>query len=398
MRPALTRWLSAAALLLVGAGAAVAQPAKPPAVPDATKPATPPAAGTTPPAPKPAAPAPKPKFTVAAEEKSFKTADGVKLVGTFYKTSNPSASVVLMLHPFGTDPEALVWNETALMLGEKGFNVFRFAHRGHGKSTDYVPNEFFAQRFNQNYVSGAGSATPKPVLEKRDFKSGYYPMLVQDIAAARNAIDLLNDNGELNSSTVYLLGVGDAVNLGMLFLGTEWLRERQRPNTLVPPQFVAPRRGLLVGADAAGNDYGGAVWISPSTSQIVTTAQLKNVVLSPYAINLRNETPMVFIHEGKDAKAQTAAKAFVNEVLAANAKSNPISPGVKLQKAEQVFIKKVDKPGLKELQLIGSGAATEEIIVQFLSEIDAQRKSRTRKTRDWDKPLIIDIAGFGVGR
>src|SRR5689334_8484436 len=62
--------------------------------------------------------------TQAPEEKSFKTVDGVKLRGLFYKSpKGGSAPVVLMLHAYKANPDEAVWADTAKMLVGLGYNV-----------------------------------------------------------------------------------------------------------------------------------------------------------------------------------------------------------------------------------------------------------------------------------
>jgi hypothetical protein len=333
----------------------------------------------------------------APEEKSFRTADGVKLRGLFYKSAKGGAApVVLMLHAYKANPDEAVWADTAKRLVGQGYNVFRFDFRGHGKSTDVVPDEFWTNPINKALVqvSRGTTAASDASIKYEDFKPQYYPMLAQDLAAARNQIDLMNDTGELNASSIYLLGAGDAANIGAFFIATEWLRERQKPNVGLPAQFVSPLRGLFPGADPAGLDYAGAVWLGPvkAPQGSVTDAQLKAWVLSPYAVKMRNETPMLFVHGEKDKESAAYSKALFNNVLAVNAKS---AAGVgTLMKPEQTFIREVKGSGNTGVKLLGNNLGTEKMIDDFLTAVDKERKGKTRKIREWDKPLFIDVRGF----
>ena len=38
------------------------------------------------------------------------------------------------------------------------------------------------------------------------------------------------------------------------------------------------------------------------------------------------------------------------------------------------------------------------MVEKFLKAVDGERKSKTRKTREWDKPLFIEVTAFGVCR
>ena len=121
----------------------------------------------------------------APEERSFRTADGVKLRGLFYKSPKGAAApVVIMLHAYKANPDEAIWAETAKQLVKQGFHVFRFDFRGHGKSTDVVPDEFWANRVNKALVrvSPGSTAATDSSIKFEDFRDSYYPMLVQDLA------------------------------------------------------------------------------------------------------------------------------------------------------------------------------------------------------------------------
>lgn len=337
--------------------------------------------------------------TVTPDEKSFETADGVKLRGLFYRgPKGPSGPVVLMLHAYKANPDEAVWSDTAKLLVEKGFSVFRFDFRGHGKSTDVVPAKFWINPVNKQNVAltrGFTHATDSSI-KYDDFRSNYYPMLVQDLAAARNVLDQMNDTGEVNASSIYLLGAGDAANLGLFFLATEWLRERQKPNVGVPPNFVSPRRSLFPGADPAGMDYAGAIWLGPARAPAggITTRQLQEWVISPYALQLRNDTSMLFLYGEKDSAGAGVAKSLYNDVLMVKKTAGP--GGQKLLPPEQTFLREVPKTALSGVKLLGNNVGTEKMVDDFLTAVEKERKGKTRKTREWDKPLIIDVQAFGA--
>ncbi|HET6573175.1 MAG TPA: alpha/beta fold hydrolase [Fimbriiglobus sp.] len=336
------------------------------------------------------------------EERSFRTADGVKLHGLFYKSPKGAAApVVIMLHAYKANPDEAVWAETAKQLVKRGYHVFRFDFRGHGKSTDIVPDEFWSNPVNKAMVrvSPGSTAATDSSIKFEDFRDSYYPMLVQDLAAVRNQIDLMNDNGDLNASSIYLFGAGDAVNVGMFFLATEWLRERRKPNLAVPPPYVSPRRGLFPpSADPAGLDYIGAVWVGPAKAPrgSISSNDLRKWVLSPYAFKMRNETAMLFVYGEKDRAAESYSKTLFNEVLAVNARA---ASGVgNLMKPEWTFLRDVKGSGNTGMKLLGNQLSTEKTIEDFFATIDKERKGRTRKIREWDKPLYIDVLGFGAMR
>ncbi len=332
----------------------------------------------------------------AGVDQVFTSADGVKISGRFYRSSKATGSVVIMIGATGQKGDDVAWVSTAGVLNAAGFHVLQFDPRGTGGSTDITPSVFFANPFNKMNVNPGSSVANKTTLTSKDLRGGYHPMMVQDLAAARNALDQMNDNGDVNTSTVYLLGTGDAAGLGLFFLATEWLRERQKPNLAFPAMFVSPRRGLLIGSEPAGRDYGGAVWISPARNNALDSQALKAAVLSPAAIDMKTETPMLFVYGSKDSKGKAAATTFASDILAAKTPK----PGAKTSAAQTVFTLAIDKAGVETavgLKLLGSNSGAEERIVEFLSTKESERKSRTRKSREWDKPLIIDVAAFGFG-
>jgi hypothetical protein len=339
---------------------------------------------------------------VTADEKSFTSADGVKLRGLFYKsTKGGNGPVVILLHEYKKDPNDSRWDSTAKLLAAGGFNAFRFAFRGHGDlrslhSKDIVPEEFFRNPTNRNQVRAANPAT-KNLLDPKDLPNSYLPMLVQDIAAARNLLDQMNDAGECNTSSVYLLGAGDTVNLGLLFIASEFHREREMPRGffggVVPP--VTAVRGLLGDVGSAGPDYAGAVWVGPATNPSqFPTATVKQWVEVSSGLKIRNEVPMLFLYGGQDAKGKQAAETFYNTVLRAEVRTGG------LDKAGRGQTHKYEVKGTKLTGsgLLGANLETERVILDYLTEVEKERKNKPRKARDLTKPAYIEVTTFGVLR
>ena len=65
---------------------------------------------------------------------------------------------------------------------------------------------------------------------------------------------------------------------------------------------------------------------------------------------------------------------------------------------EQTFLKEVKGSKLSGVKLLGNNLKVEEMIQDFLTAVDKERKNKTRKVREWDKPLIIDVRSFGVSQ
>jgi hypothetical protein len=340
---------------------------------------------------------------VAAEEKSFTTADGVKIQGRWYKSVKGAASpVVLLLPEFSADPNATVWDDAARLLASRGFHAFRFAYRGHGDlkglhGLDIDPGTFWVNPVNQAYVRGAERAANKTMISTRDFRPGYSPMVVQDIAAARNMLDQMNDIGEVNTSNIYLVGAGDAINFGLLFAASECWREDKKPNVPVPPNVVsAVNRPLFPGAEPAVTDLAGAVWLSPATSRYVTEQTLQSWVYTPWGLKLRSDVPMLFVYGEKDTAGKRATNVFFRNVLKADSKVGP--GGQTLPKPLFTTVREVKGSANTGTKLLGNNLGTEALVREFMEAVEKERRMKPRRTRDWTKPLYVDVQSFGLMR
>lgn len=348
---------------------------------------------------------------VKAEEKAFKSIDGVKLQGLFYKTLNPKgkdAPTVLVLHGYGQKTDDAAWDDTAKTLAAN-YNVFRFDFRGHGKSTDIDPTEFWLDKYpNKKYVriKPPLSTVTKNTIKWDDFQLGYYPALVQDLAAARHELDRMNDANLINSSMIYILASGDMTHLTLFFIASEWQREKKKPgDILLHPRFhfVSPNRPLTEGFDPAGQDYAGCAFLGPNRHQfmgnVMTNLDMKTIIYNPrtQAVKLRTETPMVFLSGAKNTKDTSTATSLLNEVLMVNARVAP--NGVEIAKPDLIFNVKIDNTALSGVKLLGNNLGTETQLEKFIKDIsEKERKAKTWTAREWDKPLLIDVMAYGALR
>ena len=73
-----------------------------------------------------------------------------------------------------------------------------FDFRGHGKSKDVIPEKFWKDQWNQQSAAGWNNGK-KPIarktIDKADFKSDYYPALVNDLAAVRETTSISRTTG-----------------------------------------------------------------------------------------------------------------------------------------------------------------------------------------------------------
>lgn len=368
----------------------------------------------------PRATAQEPKVEPAVEE-TFLTADGVQLRGLFHKSAKDPASapVVILLYPPGKDKDKERdmtqgdWVGLANRLAREGYHVFRFDWRGHGKRGSDIkdvekfwnlrgtspvnPNPFTAA-WNYKYINGANKKPLKSELFLKDIKDPlrYAPTLLQDLAAVRAHLDSKNDAGELNTSSIYLIGAETAATIGLAWMATEWNRPAfaPTPNQLIFPspryEFVPQRLNGGI-ATPAGEDISGAVWLSAQRPPSIADGAVKSWI-ARLAPKLRDNNHMLFIYSDKDARSKRDSEYFFNEVLVGKGNEK-----LGLNKLNEKFLHPVKAGELSGAGLLGNNATlkTEDTIVEFLRDIQNERKKITRKQRNFTAPWYINLVYFG---
>ncbi|MBA4190169.1 MAG: hypothetical protein C0467_19465 [Planctomycetaceae bacterium] len=368
-------------------------------------------------------------------EETFLTADGIQLRGLFTKSMKNAGAdpVVILLYPPGKDNNMTKgdWKGLATTLSKEGYNVLQFDWRGHGKSTDikdparfwnlqaptdqFPPNPFTGPWNSPRMVTGAPSPQAKKLKNDLFFKDlkdpvRYAPAFLLDLAAARHHIDTKNDTGDLNASSIYLVGADTAATIGLAWLTTEWNRPAfiPTPNQLAFqgiggfPTYKYVPQPLAGGLpnELGGGDISGAVWLSGSRALSVPENLIKGWVKG--TPKLRENNPMLFLYAPKDAKGKAQASFFTDEVLVAKPPVN--SP---LTKLEQTLSMEVKEGGaLNGAALLGAKVGTEETILQYLAAIQKNRAKLIRKNRGFTAPWSIQLApdntlagqGFGFLR
>ena len=331
----------------------------------------------------------KPK--IETKDVSFDSADGVELQGTLYKSVKGGISpVVMLLHSFGKDPNLGDWKDLATTLAENGYNVLRFDFRGHGKSTVIGnPKHFWADPFNSKYMPGMANKSPLPkVLGIKDVtgKPNYFPMVVNDVMAARVALDKMNDAGDVNTSSVYIIGSTDAATIGMMYMAAEWSRPQ------VVPQAgnwveVGPYK-LGNNTDPAGKDIAGAIWLSAERHPSISEDLMKKWVTLDSTLELRDKNPMLFLYGDKDKlrSGSATSRFFVNEVLVAKGDKQKRVDALKFTE-----IQPVKDTSLVGVNLLGGKLGTEETILKYLETLEKDRKNVVRTpNRNWTKsPYVL---------
>lgn len=338
-------------------------------------------------------------------EENFSTADGVRLKGLFHKTAKPAPGnpIVILLYEPGignTLDKPGDWAGLTKTLNDKGFHVFRFDWRGHGKSKDITdPNEFWNNNFtgltwNKKLVKGGNK---KPIKNDIDIKQDvgtnlprYMPVFVNDIAAARVHLDGKNDQGDLSTSSVYVIGAGDAAGIGLLWMTAEWARPAIHPLLGAGQTYkFVPMPGITVDPEA-GRDIAGAVWLTGTRPSAFQEATAKNWVKN--TPKLRDNNPMLLMFGGDDEAAKKQAKFFYDNVLVAKGDKQ-----LGIKALEQTFLEEVKGTKVKGAFLLGNNAQlhTEDTIMKYLEARQKDRAAIVRRERKYPGPYYIDLNTFG---
>lgn len=125
---------------------------------------------------------------IRMEEITFKTEDGVKIAGNYFRANYAQSPVFLLLHMMPSTKES--WNSFASLLNKNGFAVLAIDLRGHGKSTD---------------MNGL-------ILDYKEFKDPDHRGSMKDIAAAKKF--LAGDNN-VDITRMAIAGASIGANLGL---------------------------------------------------------------------------------------------------------------------------------------------------------------------------------------
>jgi len=352
--------------------------------------------------------------TVSAQEEkydkqdvNFSTSDNVELQGVLYKTKKPGPQpcIILLHSPTVAGNKGSAhgdWDGLAKTLAGD-FNVLRFDFRGHGKS-DLIKSktDFWGNLVNQKFFPREARKQPQPeslksvdYIQKNNNYHPYLPMLVNDIMAARIFLDAKNDAGDLNTSTIYLIGAGDAASLGFLYLLAEW----DRPQVAQPgvnisrlPLSRVDLFNIKGRPEWAGKDIAGAIWLSAEYPEgYMNTTFFQNVV--KLKTDLRDSNKMLFLY-GADDNTRTGKKGsdgFFNKVL--------VAEGNRALRVDPIRMTKmiaIPKTKLSGVDLLGKDIGTEKEIVKYLKDMETDRKVVARITRNYTTTPYVDPVQYGV--
>jgi hypothetical protein len=301
------------------------------------------------------------------EKVRFTSVDGVELEGVFYAGSKRSSPAILMLHALGEDSRKSSWTSLAETLNNEGYAVLTFDFRGHGKSLTIEPEKFWNIPRNISSVKGAPK---KETIEYKDMKSDYYPVLVNDIAAAKAFLDNRNDAGACNTSNLIIVGADTGATLGALWLNAEWQR------------YVFTPANILMGIPVSiakvpeGKDTIAAIWLSPTSKLGSRTIRFSSLLDKA---GRENATPMVFMYSEDDASAKNIAKAC--------------ETGFKGKKKDERYRFTAAVPIKGGGKLTGAGLltkslGTDEAIVNYIKDV-VEAKGKEWEERDFRKTQYV---------
>ena len=301
------------------------------------------------------------------ERVRFITADFAEIQGLFYPSDRGiKAAAVLLIHPLGGSIEMAGFSDLAKKLQEKGFAVLTFDFRGHGNSTNVMPQFWSAEMTNQA-LKGYRASKPKTTISYNDFRTAANVVsMMNDIAGAKRFLDTKNDASECNSARTFVVGVGSGATLGAVWINSEWNRRAMKSGF-----------PLVTNNQAEGHDIAGAVWLSMVSSvgtQTHWTPRLEAYLTNP---SVRDKVPMLFLYGDQDTKAANLAKSLHSAMLR----------GVKDKKVKELM----RAVGLKETKLAGAellgkpSLKTEETISAYMTQVLEDRTPNPWGKKDVDK-------------
>jgi pimeloyl-ACP methyl ester carboxylesterase len=236
-------------------------------------------------------PAPRPVMIPSADE--------VELTGDYLPGTRGRQSPCVLLLPDPAAPDARsAWNVLAADLNKQGCAVLRLDLRGTAGSTNVGPG-FWRDPFNQRLVRGNGGDT----ITAADFRRGYGPALVNDLAAAWRFLERVNDASEADCGRTVLVAGGGSAAVALAWLGTEMHRERATG---------------LFGEGTTGRPEGAAV---AGVLALDPSAEACDAALPVPAwlrlIQKRRATPLGLLHDAADTAGATTARAWADAAKAA---------------------------------------------------------------------------------
>jgi hypothetical protein len=258
----------------------------------------------------------------------IQTVDGVELVGNYLRgNQGRDTPCVILVHRLGGDSTRSDWLGLARDLNQAGFAVLTFDLRGHGKSTTVDPAKFWSVAANRQLIrpergaSSAAALSKKTTIKFDEFQPRYLPMLVNDVLAARRFLEVKNDAGELNTSSIVVIGAQEGAALGLLFTASEFARQYRVG--VVPLQSEGTRH-------IAGEDIAAGVWLSlPLTTSQGIRFNTENWIKA-YPV-IRDKVPMCFVYGERDRKSKDDADAVLRGLSVSGREKHKLDTKIELK-------------------------------------------------------------------
>lgn len=296
------------------------------------------------------------------------TVDGVTLHGMFYPSAKnkKDAPTIIFLHKFGDKGLQKSYYGLAEAL-QANYSVMLFDFRGHGKSKDIKPEEFWRQPFNAQNVRGAKATST--TIEHSQFTTKYLPALVNDIAAVKAYLDRKNDNGDCNTSSTILIGAESGATLGAIWLNAQWSLVRMMPNPNNP--LLQP----IASPNPEGKDVIACIWMSIDKSLGKgNPVSLTRTLQTPVAMQ---GCPTVFMY----GEANTADKDLAQALVKALKKGDD-------KKYEFVVPYGIKGTNLRGISLAVKSLHLEKIIGGYLDTV-VDKKGGEWTRRDFEKSAYM---------
>jgi len=285
------------------------------------------------------------------------TFDHVTLVGDFYpapSTRGGEAPVVLLLHAAYSSRKS--WGKFPELLQEEGYAVLAFDFRAHGDSTEIDPKEYW----KINPLRRGNYNNPPKKLELRDLGNYLeeWLKLGNDIYAAKDWLNLKNNQGLCNSSNIILVGAEQGALLGLMWAYVS-LQDRARFRADLEPEIA---------------DITCAIWLSMRPT--LANKNLPNPIVEKWLKSVRDKLPTLVVYGEADKPAANFWKRAYDW----------IKPPRKREQYEYTRLKEIEKTSLAGAKLLNQdNLDTEKWILEYLKmtrSLQSQRVWRQRKDTD----------------
>jgi predicted esterase len=300
------------------------------------------------------------------------TADGVELVGDFYKPPEnvgKRAPCVILLHAVGPNREAASrkdFGELPKKLQQGGFAVVTFDFRGYGESRTVDP-----QKYARAHRLAVGSAVSRKIDSKNFRTVQEFANLANDLVAIKIHLNKLNNEGLCNAHQVALVGIEQGALVGLMWLYNENVDESRIKDVR------AARMGV---AKYEGEDVLGVVWIS--MNGMLYKNRLDNRAIAKWMTVVRSHTATLAFYGQNDRDSKSFWDIFVKVV----------KPDREKDSYETTDVKRLKNTNLTGQKLLDSAAFdVEKDLLAFLKLVLKSNKPwETHKGASHD-PTMVDL-------